>query len=106
MARRRRNLSEKRNEEVKMETINKLLKKQAPKTTRKNAALLAAGDETPDTEAQRPDPMFIRWVNNRDGSRVAVPDELLSGPTGRVFTGGTRGRGRGLAPGRMVEEVS
>ncbi|KAJ4151285.1 hypothetical protein LMH87_011996 [Akanthomyces muscarius] len=37
MARRRRNLSEKRNEEVKMETINKLLKKQAPKTSKKGA---------------------------------------------------------------------
>jgi Ino eighty subunit 2 len=138
MARRRRNLSEKRNEEVKvrtpftlsappslakyisthvglplanshpqMETINKLLKKQAPKTTRKNAALLAAGDETPDVEPQRPDPMLIRWVHNKNGSRVAVPDELLAGPVGRVFIGGgATGGGGALAGGKMVEEVS
>ncbi|KAL2160099.1 hypothetical protein VTH06DRAFT_1754 [Thermothelomyces fergusii] len=100
MARRRRNLSEKRNEEVKMETINKLLKKQAPKTNRKTAALLAA-EETPETDTQRVDPMMIRWVNNKNGSIVAVPEELLNGPVGKVFaTGGTGLRGK------MVEEVS
>lgn len=138
MARRRRNLSEKRNEEVKvcpiffsfplahhqspslflhriltdisptqMETINKLLKKQAPRTTRK-AAMLAAAEEAQDTEPQRPNPMFIRWVNSKEGSRVAVPDELLSSPAGRLFTGGG-GKGGTAAPfssGKMVEEVS
>lgn len=88
-----------------METINKLLKKQAPKTTRK-AALLAAGDETPDTEPQRADPMFVRWVSNKEGSRVAVPDELLIGPAGRVFGGPGPGVGVGLGGGKMVEEVS
>jgi Ino eighty subunit 2 len=82
-----------------METINKLLKKQAPKTTRKNA-LLAAGDETPDGDAQRADPMFVRWVSTKAGNRVAVPDEVLAGPAGRVFAGGA---GR---MGKMVEEVS
>lgn len=83
-----------------METINKLLKKQAPKTTRR--AALMAGDETPDVETQRPDPMLIRWVNTKEGSRVAVPDELLTGPAGRLFTGGSRG----LTGGKMVEELS
>ncbi|KAJ2989909.1 hypothetical protein NUW58_g3224 [Xylaria curta] len=58
MARRRRNLSEKRNEEVKMETINKLLKKQPPKTNRKGQAGL---ESTPDVEAQKPSPIFVRW---------------------------------------------
>ncbi|OTA65115.1 hypothetical protein K449DRAFT_261295 [Hypoxylon sp. EC38] len=97
MARRRRNLSEKRNEEVKMETINKLLKKQAPKTNRK-AQL--AGESTPDVEANKPNPVFVRWISNKDGSRVAVPDEMLSGPAGQVFVQG------GLGRGKMVEEVS
>ncbi|KAK1754320.1 PAPA-1-like conserved region-domain-containing protein [Echria macrotheca] len=97
MARRRRNLSEKRNEEVKMETINKLLKKQAPKTNRRSAL---AGDETPDSEQmQRADPLFVRWVNNKEGSRVGVPDDMLIGPVGRVFKGK-------LGSGKMVEEVS
>lgn len=94
MARRRRNLSEKRNEEVKRETINKLLKKQAPKTNRK--AQHADGDG----ESNRPSPVFVRWVSNKDGSLVAVPDEMLTGPAGRVFTPG------GLKSGKMVEEVS
>lgn len=83
-----------------METINKLLKKQAPKTTRKNA--LMAGDETPDGEGYRANPMFVRWVNSKQGSRVAVPQELLSGPAGKVFLAG----GGGRAGGKMVEEVS
>ncbi|KAI1471967.1 PAPA-1-like conserved region-domain-containing protein [Daldinia caldariorum] len=97
MARRRRNLSEKRNEEVKMETINKLLKKQAPKTNRKSQL---AGEQTPDVESRKPNPIFVRWVSNKDGSRVAVPEEMLSGPSGRVFVPG------GLGSGKMVEEVS
>ncbi|KAI1428411.1 PAPA-1-like conserved region-domain-containing protein [Xylaria sp. FL1777] len=82
MARRRRNLSEKRNEEVKMETINKLLKKQAPKTNRKAQAGM---ESTPDMDAQKPSPIFVRWVSNKDGIRVSVPDEMLAGPAGQVF---------------------
>ncbi|KAK3345390.1 PAPA-1-like conserved region-domain-containing protein [Neurospora tetraspora] len=98
MARRRRNLSEKRNEEVKMETINKLLKKQAPKTNRK--AALLNGDETPAGDAGPPkaDPTFVRWINNKSGSRIAVPEDMLAGPVGQVFTGGVKRK--------MVEEVS
>ncbi|XXG97550.1 hypothetical protein Hte_003855 [Hypoxylon texense] len=95
MARRRRNLSEKRNEE--METINKLLKKQAPKTNRKSHL---GGDQTPDVDSQRANPLFVRWISNKDGSRAGVPDEMLSGPAGRVFVKG------GLGRGKMVEEVS
>ncbi|KAJ9133515.1 hypothetical protein NKR23_g10665 [Pleurostoma richardsiae] len=96
MARRRRNLSEKRNEEVKMETINKLLKKQAPKTNRRN---LQAGDETPSSEPPKANPVFIRWISNKAGSRVAVPEEIIDGPAGRVFV-------NGLGPRKFVEEVS
>jgi Ino eighty subunit 2 len=96
MARRRRNLSEKRNEEVKMETINKLLKKQAPKTTKKGAM----GDETPEGEFSKPNPVFVRYVSNKTGVIVAVPSEILEGPAGRVFAGNT-----GLRSGKMVEEV-
>lgn len=84
-----------------METINKLLKKQAPKTTRKNAALMAGGDETPDSDGQRVDPMFVRWVSTKTGNRVGVPDDLLTGPVGEVF----KPSGEGLR-GKMVEEVS
>ncbi|KAI1404127.1 hypothetical protein F4819DRAFT_448788 [Hypoxylon fuscum] len=80
-----------------METINKLLKKQAPKTKGKSQL---AGDLTPDGDALKPNPVFVRWISSKDGNRVAVPDEMLSGPAGRVFTQG------GLGRGKMVEEVS
>lgn len=88
----------------KMETINKLLKKQAPKTNRR-----AVGNETPGgggeggVEGQpRADPLLVRWISTKEGSRVAVPDEILAGPAGRVFAGGA---GK-LGGGKMVEEVA
>ncbi|KAL7928682.1 PAPA-1-like conserved region domain-containing protein [Trichoderma chlorosporum] len=80
MARRRRNLSEKRNEEVKMETINKLLKKQAPKINRK-----AAAADAQESDLQKANPIFIRWVSNKSGNRVGVPDDVIEGPAGAVF---------------------
>lgn len=80
-----------------METINKLLKKQAPKTNRKS---LLAGDQTPDADGHKPNPAFVRWISTKDGSRVGVPDEMLSGSSGQVFVRG------GLGRGKMVEEVS
>ncbi|ROW17031.1 hypothetical protein VPNG_01250 [Cytospora leucostoma] len=109
MARRRRNLSEKRNEEVKQETINKLLKKQAGKTNRKN--LQAIGEEEQDADGfRRPNPVFIRWISSKEGERIAVPGEILEHPAGRLFAGGTRPNGAGptglTAPKKMVEEVS
>ncbi|KAI9842002.1 MAG: hypothetical protein M1838_003318 [Thelocarpon superellum] len=97
MARRRKNLSEKRNEEEKMDTINKLLKKQAPKTRRTRAAEGANGDATPlsqEIEYERPKATVTRWVSNRHGSRVGVPEEWLDAPFGSVFvTPATDGRG-------------
>ncbi|KAL6886968.1 PAPA-1-like conserved region domain-containing protein [Trichoderma evansii] len=103
MARRRRNLSEKRNEEVKMETINKLLKKQAPKINRKAAAAAAAADSQ-DPNAQKPDPVFIRWVSNKSGSRIAVPDEIVEGPSGILFGGKTQQSS--AVPPKLVTEVA
>ncbi|KAF3058804.1 hypothetical protein CFAM422_011971 [Trichoderma lentiforme] len=96
MARRRRNLSEKRNEEVKMETINKLLKKQAPKINRK-----AAAADAQDQDSQKANPVFIRWVSNKSGNRVAVPEEIIEGPAGAVF--GDKGKS---SLGKPVVEVA
>ena len=88
MARRRKNLSEQRNEEEKMETINKLLKKQAPKQQRRAPPLRNDGGEmvgTPGSqggdgeERWKPNKRFIRWISDRDGMRVGVPEEWLSG---------------------------
>ncbi|CAH0055431.1 unnamed protein product [Clonostachys solani] len=107
MARRRRNLSEKRNEEVKMETINKLLKKQAPKVNKKAAAAAAAaaaagGEATPQDDGPRANPVFVRWVSSKNGTRVSVPTEMLEGPVGKVF----QTEKDAVRVKRMVEEVA
>ncbi|ROV87562.1 hypothetical protein VSDG_09767 [Cytospora chrysosperma] len=91
MARRRRNLSEKRNEEVK--------------------GLQSIGEEEQDADGfRRPNPVFIRWVSSKEGERIAVPGEMLDGPAGRLFAKTVRPSGTGptavAAPKKMVEEVS
>ncbi|KAI1005324.1 hypothetical protein K3495_g2894 [Podosphaera aphanis] len=97
MARRRKNLSEKRNEEEKLETINKLLKKQAPKTNARRGELnaAAAGDGTPDDAgAPRPDPLFVRWVSTKHGNRIGVPEEWVNGPLKVLFKDQTHHDGK------------
>ncbi|MCJ1472052.1 hypothetical protein MMC13_000697 [Lambiella insularis] len=111
MARRRKNLSEKRNEEEKQDTINRLLKKQAPKRRGKiSAAEIAAnnkakigsgegGDETPaecEMEIERANPVYTRWICSRNGIRVGVPGEWEGTGVGKVF---------GLTGWNRVEEV-
>ncbi|KAL4795220.1 PAPA-1-like conserved region-domain-containing protein [Aspergillus venezuelensis] len=99
MARRRKNLSEKRNEEEKMDTINRLLRKQAPKRRGRipaaEAAENAADDQEQAAEQEPVDPTMVRWISGREGSRVAVPEEWIGTPPGRIF-GGTR---------KLVEEI-
>merc|ERR1719355_93203 len=88
MARRRKNLSEKRNEEEKLETINKLLKKQAPKTNARRAGMSAADNAlnpngtNADGEPAKPNPLFVRWVSTKEGNRIGVPEEWLDAPVG------------------------
>lgn len=95
-----------------MDTINRLLKKQAPKRRGKisNAELNANKDgsantpgnemNTAEPEIEKPNPIFVRWVNTREGTKMGVPEEWLGAPIGRVFQGA-----KGLGSGRMVEEV-
>ncbi|THX48183.1 hypothetical protein D6D06_09247 [Aureobasidium pullulans] len=110
MARRRKNLSEKRNEEEKMDTINKLLKKPATKR-RTRAEIIAAQNAAEGTPTYTEDgeeyyfpanPLFVRYVNNKAGSRVGVPSEWLEEdqPVAKVLSNGWK------APPKMVEEVS
>ncbi len=82
------------------ETINKLLKRQAPKTSRRNGH---GGDDMLDDDAMRADPVFIRWISSKEGSLIGVPDEIVQGPAGRLFNNGV---GRRVRPRRMVEEVA
>ena len=121
MARLRKNLSEKRNEEEKvcflnrvaslgnriltngqMDTINRLLRKQPPK---KKGRAAEGADSTPaEQEAQEPekpklDPTMVRWVSNNKGSVLSVPDEWLGTPAGRLFGAAPEGSRK------LVEEV-
>lgn len=79
-----------------METINKLLKKQAPKTSKKGRG------GSPEADA-KPAETLIRWVSNKSGSKVAAPDEIMGGPVGEVF--GPPGKDS-LARSKIVEEVA
>ncbi len=67
------------------DTINKLLKRQAPKQRRTR---LTEGEGTPldqDAEPEKANDVFVRWISNRDGIAVGVPEEWLGTPVGRVF---------------------
>lgn len=115
MARRRKNLSEKRNEEEKQDTINRLLKKQAPKRRGKISAaeIAAAGAETPDAmmggmgslgdiheeDHPRADPLWTRWVCGPEGHRLGVPSDWKGKYVGALF-----GKS-GWREMRAVEEV-
>ena len=95
-----------------MDTINKLLKKQAPKRRGKISAAETGGDATPRNgqeapEPEKADPTLTRWVSTRDSCRVGVPSEWLGVPVGRIFSPESRsgpipheGGGR-----KLVEEV-
>ncbi|KAJ5168539.1 uncharacterized protein N7482_004133 [Penicillium canariense] len=103
MARRRKNLSEKRNEEEKMDTINRLLNKQPPKRRGRQAAAdgadITPADQGP-AEPAKADPTMVRWVSNQNGCKVSVPEEWLGTPAGRLF-----GAPLASGSGKTVEEL-
>ena len=82
-----------------MDTINKLLSKPAPKrrTRAEMQALRARGDAAGDDDEDKPEPIYTRWVSNKEGSRLGVPVEWMDAPVGITFKSGG---------GRMVEEVA
>jgi Ino eighty subunit 2 len=88
-----------------MDTINKLLKKQAPKRRGKIAAAETAGDTTPriqePQEPEKPDATLIRWVSNRESCKVGVPSEWLGTPADTIFENG----GSSGGAGRKLVEV-
>lgn len=93
MARRRKNLSRKRDEEEKEDTINRLLKKQAPKRRGKISAKEIEQQDRVDDQnagatvshtdgrvAAPPNPVFTRYISRREGSVIALPNEWLDSP--------------------------
>lgn len=55
-------------------------------------------DEAGNTKAN---PVYVRWVNNKDGSKIGVPEDWLSGPVGRIFVDSKKPTGNG----KLVEVV-
>lgn len=123
MARRRKDLSDKRNQEEKEDTLKRLLEKPAPKR-RSRAQMIAdaereefgGGREDGEEGAWAMDRTCVRTVVGRGGTRVCVPDDWLGAPVGELFRRGRGEDGRpvlrqgmdGLKvvkPGRMVEVV-
>ncbi|KAK9470182.1 PAPA-1-like conserved region-domain-containing protein [Dipodascopsis tothii] len=90
-ARRRKNLSEKRKEEEKQDTINKLLRKQAPKRKGKIGGVASATPvveeeaEVKNPRAARPVYNMTRWVSDKDGISLSFPDAWLNRAAGGVF---------------------
>ncbi|KAF2116484.1 PAPA-1-like conserved region-domain-containing protein [Lophiotrema nucula] len=106
MARRRKNLSEKRNEEEKMDTINRLLKKQPPKRGRRVIQDLAESGQEDEPEVERANPLYVRYTQNAKGTSLAIPDEWLQAPVGSIFASNVAPASQRPFGGRMVEEVS
>lgn len=86
------------------ETINKLLKKQAGKTNRKGLGAIGEGDDEED--GRKPNAVFVRWISSREGNRVGVPEEILYGPTGRVFANATRPGAALGGPRKLIQDVT
>lgn len=85
-----------------MDTINRLLRKQAPKRRGRVSAAeaaMATPAEQEELEGERADPTVIRWVSNSQGCRIGVPVEWFGTPAGRIFGKPPQHRRR------LVEEV-
>ncbi|KAF8252192.1 hypothetical protein K440DRAFT_391065 [Wilcoxina mikolae CBS 423.85] len=113
MARRRKNLTDQKLEEEKIDTINRLLKKQTPKMRGRSRA---TGDATPadqggDTimggveQTPPPAPTMVRWVSNKDGIRLAVPGSWLAAPVGKRFEPQTETERMRNVRRKLVEEL-
>ena len=43
------------------------------------------GPEADEVEVERANPFFVRWINDREGSRIGVPDEWFGKKAGVLF---------------------
>jgi|TARA_R110002003_G_scaffold431_5_gene19660 Ino eighty subunit 2 len=88
-----------------MDTINRLLKKQPPKRGRRALDTTGSGQED-ENDAERANPLFVRYVQNAKGTQLGVPDEWLQAPVGKFFAGDLAPKHSRPFEGRMVEEVA
>lgn len=73
-----------------METINKLLKKQAPKTNARRKELNGEQSSEGNGDPSKPNAIFTRWISNKEGNSVSVPNEWLDSPVGELFKNGIK----------------
>jgi Ino eighty subunit 2 len=92
--------------QVQMDTINRLLKKQPPKRGRKAANESGENGQDDDGDSERANPLFVRYVQNAKGTKLGVPGEWLQAPVGDFFAGDLAPKNQKPFTGRMVEEVS
>ncbi|KIW06375.1 hypothetical protein, variant [Verruconis gallopava] len=106
MARRRKALSEKRNDEEKQDTINRLLKRQASKRQRKADVEADRIAEEGEDETVKPNKLYTRYIQNTHGVVLGVPQEWVdAGYVGGVFgKDGVKGASVKWT-GRMVEVI-
>lgn len=89
-----------------LDTINRLLKKQPPKRGRRTLQDVTGSGQEEEFEAERADPLYVRYVQNAKGTQMGVPDEWLQAPIGSIFTGKLEPSSKRPFSGRMVEEVA
>ena len=88
-----------------MDTINRLLRKQAPKRRGRIPAAEAAETASAEQQTQefeRLDPAMVRWISGREGSRMIVSEEWLGAPAGRIFGEPSL---ESSGPRKLVEEI-
>ncbi len=87
-----------------MDTINRLLKKQAPKRRGRAGGDAGAGGDgvldMQEPEVEKAPPTYVRWINNSQGSKLAIPEEWLDAPVSQAF--GVSGIGPGASFGGVV----
>jgi len=62
-------------------------------------------DDEEEPEVEKASPVYVRYVQNREGSRIGVPEEWLAAPVGQVFNRTAPAGPARPFTGRMVEEV-
>ena len=88
MARRRKHLSDKRVEEEKMDTINRLLRKQATKSRKGNRTGEATPAQDEDAAEMVNKPLqttWSRWVSTTSGIAFGIPDAWLGKRAAGIF---------------------
>lgn len=91
---------------IQMDTINRLLKKQAPKRRTRKEIEAEEAAEAEEYDQLNPSSIYVRWTTSSKGSTVSVPQDYLeSHNVNAIFQEPATGGQSSPFRGRMVEEV-